>query len=116
MINPRTINSITSLFWKAAVACLLITSSAMAQDDDVVRVDADLVVLNVTVTNKEGKYIPGLKLSDFKVLEDGKEVETNLIRSFSVHEAPFASVVLLDTSGSMESRLTLARSAAIRFL
>jgi VWFA-related protein len=33
-----------------------------------------------------------------------------------MHESPFASVVLLDTSGSMESRLSLARSAAIRFL
>jgi Ca-activated chloride channel family protein len=33
-----------------------------------------------------------------------------------MQEAPFASVVLLDTSGSMETRLSLARSAAIRFL
>jgi Ca-activated chloride channel homolog len=86
------------------------------QDDDVVRVNTDLVVLNITVTDKAGKYIPGLRLSDFTILEDGKEVSTQLVSSFSVHESPFASVVLLDTSGSMESRLSLARSAAIRFL
>lgn len=80
------------------------------------RVETDLVILNITVTDKNGKYVPGLKLSDFKIFEDGQEVKGELIKSFSVHEAPFASVVLLDTSGSMEARLTLARSAAIRFL
>jgi len=86
------------------------------QDDEVVHVNTDLVVLNVTVTDKAGAYVPGLRLSDFKVYEDGKEVPAKVISSFSLHESPFASVVLLDTSGSMETRLTLGRSAAIRFL
>jgi Ca-activated chloride channel family protein len=86
------------------------------QDDDVVRVNTDLVVLNLTVTDKSGQYVPGLRLSDFTIFEDGKQVSAELISSFSVHESPFAAVVLLDTSGSMESRLSLARSAAIRFL
>lgn len=90
--------------------------SARTQDDDVVRVNTDLVVLNVTVTDKSGQYVPGLRLSDFTILEDGKEIRPELIASFSLHESPFASVVLLDTSGSMEARLSLARSAAIRFL
>ncbi|MCM3903700.1 MAG: VWA domain-containing protein [Pyrinomonadaceae bacterium] len=86
------------------------------QDDDVVRVNTELVVLNVTVTDKAGEYVPGLRLSDFKVYEDGKEIPVSTISNFGVHESPFASVVLLDTSGSMESRLSLGRSAAIRFL
>ena len=86
------------------------------QEDDVVRINTDLVVLNVTVTDKAGQYVPGLHLSDFTIFEDGKEVSPQLISGFSVHESPFASVVLLDTSGSMESHLSLARSAAIRFL
>ena len=87
-----------------------------AQDDEVVSVNTDLVVLNVTVTDKAGSYVRGLKLADFKVYEDGKEIPAEVISSFSLHESPFASVVLLDTSGSMETRLTLGRSAAIRFL
>lgn len=86
------------------------------QDDDVIRVNTDLVILNITVTDKAGQYVPGLRLSDFTIFEDGKEVPAQLISSFSVHDSPFAAVVLLDTSGSMESRLSLARSAAIRFL
>jgi Ca-activated chloride channel family protein len=94
----------------------LLPSTAYSQDDDVVRVNTDLVVLNITVTDAAGQYVPGLKLADFKVFEDGNEIPAQLISSFSVHEAPFASVVLLDTSRSMEVRLSLARSAAIRFL
>lgn len=89
---------------------------AQGDDEDVVRVNTDLVILNITVTDHAGQYVPGLRLSDFKVFEDGKEIPAQLIASFTVHESPFASVVLLDTSSSMEVRLSLARSAAIRFL
>ena len=97
-------------------AFLTIPILVQAQEDDVVSVNTDLVVLNVTVTDKAGEYVPGLRKADFKLYEDGKEIPANLISSFSLQESPFASVVLLDTSGSMETRLTLGRSAAIRFL
>jgi Ca-activated chloride channel family protein len=83
------------------------------QDDDVIRVNTELVVLNATVLDKDGKFVPGLKRSDFRVFEDGTEQK---IVAFSAEETPFAAAVLLDTSGSMESRMTLGRSAAIRFL
>lgn len=89
---------------------------AAQDDDDVVRVNTDLVVLNLTVTDKAGQYVKALKRADFKVYEDGVEVPPNQIVSFSVQEAPYAAVVLLDSSGSMEARFSLARSAAIRFL
>lgn len=99
------------------VLALLISLPLFAQtsqdQDDVVRVTTDLVVLNVTVLDKNGKFVPGLKASDFQVLEDGQLQKS---ASFSAEETPFAAAILLDTSGSMESRLTLGRSAAIRFL
>src|SRR6478736_4872883 len=78
-------------------------------DDDVVRTNTDLVVLNVTVTDKSGQYIRALKSTDFKVYEDGIEVPTNTIVSFGFQDTPYAAVVLLDSSGSMENRFTLAR-------
>jgi Ca-activated chloride channel homolog len=82
-------------------------------DDEVVRVESDLVVLNVTVTDREGRYVHNIARPEFKVFEDGREQQLAL---FSVEETPFAAAILLDTSGSMETRLTLARAAAIRFL
>jgi Ca-activated chloride channel family protein len=90
--------------------------SALAQDDDVIRTTTENVLLNITVTDKSGQYVKGLKAADFKVYEDGVEVKPEMIANFSVHESPYAAVVLLDSSGSMEARFTLARSAAIRFL
>ena len=81
--------------------------------DDVVRVSTDLVIVNATVLDKDGKFVPRLKRTDFRVFEDGAEQK---IATFSAEETPFAAAILLDTSGSMESRLTLGRGAAIRFL
>lgn len=85
-------------------------------DDDVVRTNTDLVVLNVTVTDKAGQYVRALKAKDFKLYEDGTEVPTSSLVSFGFQDSPYAAVVLLDSSGSMENRFSLARSAAIRFL
>lgn len=81
--------------------------------DDVVRVESDLVVLNVTVTDRDGRYVHKLPRGQFKVFEDGKEQP---ISTFALEENPFAAAILVDTSGSMEGRLSLARAAAIRFL
>lgn len=96
-----------------AHASFLNGSFTQDQDDDVVRVNTDLVVLNATVLDKNGKFVPGLKRADFQIFEDGAEQK---LATFTAEETPFAAAILLDTSGSMETRLTLGRSAAIRFL
>jgi Ca-activated chloride channel family protein len=88
-----------------------------AQDDDeVVRVKSDLVVVNVTVTDASGKYVKGLKRGDFRVFEEGREQPLDSFSTFGTEDTPFAAAILLDTSGSMESRMSLARAAAINFL
>ncbi len=116
MLTRRSLSAL-SYCLPVFLTTLIAASVVPAQQDDVVvRVNTDLVVLNITVTDKAGQYVPGLHLSDLKIFEDGQEISPQLIADFSLHEAPFASVVLLDTSGSMETRLSLARSAAIRFL
>jgi Ca-activated chloride channel homolog len=83
------------------------------QDDDLITVETDLVVLNVTATDGGGSYVHGLRRADFKVFEDGVE---QVVTNFSEEQTPFAAALLLDTSGSMENRVSLARSATIRFL
>ena len=83
------------------------------QDDDVVRVNADLVVINATVLDKQGKFVSGLRRADFRILEDGQEQQ---LSSFGAEDTPFAAAIVIDTSGSMDTRMTLARGAAINFL
>ncbi|HVF29887.1 MAG TPA: VWA domain-containing protein [Pyrinomonadaceae bacterium] len=99
----------------AVVLTVSFCLSAFAQDDEnaVVTVDSSIVVLNATITDGAGRHVPGLAKSQFTVLEDGVEQE---ISTFTAEDTPFAAVILLDTSGSMEQRVALARSAAIRFL
>jgi Ca-activated chloride channel homolog len=120
-MRPRT-HSTAALprrLWPPALSCLLllvllpVAPTRARQDEEVERVNSDLVVLNVTVTDKRGAYVHGLKQADFKIFEDGRE---QTILGFGEEETPFAAALLLDISGSMEGRMSLARSAAIRFL
>lgn len=88
--------------------------AAFGQDpDDVVRVDTSTVVLNAVIRDAQNRPVVGLKRSDFKILEDGVPQEISM---FEAQELPFAAVILLDTSGSMSERMSVARSAAINFL
>lgn len=110
----------SSLFAPARIALkifllsICFSPSVFAQDDeDVVKVDSSLVVLNATITDGKGAAVSGLKQSQFKVFEDGAEQKIDL---FQAEETPFAAVILLDTSGSMEQRVSMARSATISFL
>jgi len=115
---PRPDSKTQRFLLLCLLACLSaqLASGVRAQKDDedeVVRVNSELVVLNVTVTDAKGRYVHALKRADFKIFEDGREQRLGL---FSVEETPFAAAILLDSSGSMENRLTLARAAALRFL
>ena len=107
---PRTV----FVFIAAIVLGTCTFLPVLAQEpDDVVKVDASIVVLNAIITDSKGRHVPGLKQSQFTILENGVEQE---IATFTTEETPYAAVILLDTSGSMDQRIALARSAAIRFL
>jgi Ca-activated chloride channel family protein len=104
-----------SAFIFLAFVCLVTLGMALTTkaQDDVVKVDSSIVVLNATIVDQTGAHVGGLQQRQFTVLEDGVEQE---IEYFSSEKTPFAAVILLDTSGSMEERVSLARAAAIRFL
>src|SRR5262245_11329645 len=70
--------------------------------EDVISMETNLIVVNVTVTDALENYVSDLKLEDFKILEDGAPQR---ILGFSIDEAPFAAVILLDASGSMGNKL-----------
>ncbi|HMT08865.1 MAG TPA: VWA domain-containing protein [Pyrinomonadaceae bacterium] len=84
-----------------------------AQDDDVIKVDSSIVVINAAVFDSQGLPVSDLIRKQFSVYEDGIQQE---ILDFLPESTPFAAVILVDTSGSMESRVSLARGAAIKFI
>ncbi len=104
-------------FFSFAAAATLTLSFCIAafgqKDDDVIKVDSSIVVVNASVLDANGKTVQGLTQKQFTALEDGV---VQPIASFTAESTPFAAVILMDTSGSMEERVSMARSAAINFL
>ena len=82
-------------------------------EDETIKVESSIVLLNATITDTKGSIISGLKQNQFQIFEDGKEQK---IEFFESEKTPFAAIILLDSSDSMEQRVSLARSAAIQFL
>ena len=82
------------------------------------RAGTDLVTLGVTVSTRQGEVRADLSVGDFEVKEDGRpQTVTFFARGDQVESAPDIHVgLLLDTSGSMDKDMPLARSAAVRFL
>jgi VWFA-related protein len=70
-----------------------------SDEEDVVRVDTDLVVSEVLVLDHDGRFIKGLQAKDFVVKEDEQPQE---VRSFSLGDAGVkrSIVLILDYSGS----------------
>lgn len=95
------------------IAALVTPVLCAAQDDEVISIDSSIVVVSAAVTDSHGKAVTGLTGKLFTIFEDGVEQK---VESFDAEETPFAAVILLDTSGSMETRVSLARAAAIQFL
>ena len=83
------------------------------EEPDVVKVDSSIVVMNATVRDAKNKPVSGLTQKDFKIFEDGVPQPIVL---FEAQDSPFAALILIDTSGSMSERISIARSAAINFL
>jgi Ca-activated chloride channel family protein len=82
-------------------------------EEEVISFETNLVVVNVTITDPKDRYVTGLKVEDFNILEDNSPQR---ILSFGFEETPFAAAILLDTSASMEKKLTLERSACANFV
>jgi Ca-activated chloride channel family protein len=82
------------------------------------RAEIDLVNVAVMVMDRQGNFISDLKPDDFALYEDGARQEvTHFLRGDTDADALNLRLGLLfDTSGSMQEDISLARTAAIRFL
>src|SRR5258706_13280073 len=82
-------------------------ATARRHDPAPLRVDVNLVLVPVTVTDRTGKIISGLDRSRFRVLEEGVPQR---IASFSTEDLPASIGLVLDVSGSMKQKLSTAGS------
>lgn len=77
------------------------------------RVDTNLVLVPLTVTDPMDRLVTGLDKQNFNVLEDN---HPQTIRTFSSDDAPVSVGVVLDLSGSMSNKIVRARGAVLQFM
>jgi Ca-activated chloride channel family protein len=73
----------------------------------------DVVSMSVTVTDSTNHYVTDITEKEFDVFEDGVKQELTL---FNRSNLPVALSLLIDTSSSMEDRMSVAQDAAIGFI
>jgi Ca-activated chloride channel family protein len=76
------------------------------------KMDVDLALVNVTVTDPYNRLVTGLEPDNFRVFEDNVEQE---VVTFSAEDVPISIGVIFDFSGSMSNKVSKAREAAVQF-
>lgn len=82
-------------------------------DDDVIKVETQLVSVPIRVMDKKGRFVAGLTRENFTVSEDGVGQQIAL---FSNEHEPFTVALVLDMSYSTTFKITEIQSAAIAFI
>jgi len=77
-----------------------------------IKVDVDLVLVSVTITDPMNRLVTGLEKDNFQLYEDKQAQE---IRHFSSEDAPISLGVIFDMSGSMSNKIEKSREAVVQF-
>jgi Ca-activated chloride channel family protein len=78
-----------------------------------IRVDVNLVLVPMTVTDPMNRLVTGLERENFAVYDNNS---LQIIKSFSTEDAPLTIGIVFDLSGSMSSKFLRARKALTEFL
>jgi Ca-activated chloride channel family protein len=102
---------------RVSLISLLAASVPVQQDRGggqfTIAVDVDLVVFNVTVTDRRGRQVSGLKAGDFQVYEEGR---IQNIKLFRAEDVPATVGLIIDNSGSMREKRPDVTEAALAFV
>jgi len=77
-----------------------------------IKMDVEMALVNVTVTDPYNRLVTGLEPDNFRVFEDNVEQE---VLTFSSEDVPISIGVVFDFSGSMANKVAKAREAAVQF-
>lgn len=84
-----------------------------AHPGSLIRLNVDMVLVPVTVTDPMNRLVIGLEKSDFKIYENNGQ---QMIKSFASEDAPVSIGIIFDLSGSMTSKLMRAKEAILQFI
>ncbi len=80
--------------------------------DKPIRVNVDMVLIPVTITDPLNRLVTGLDKENFSIFEGHEEQE---IKHFSSEDAPISLGVIFDMSGSMSNKIDRSREAVVEF-
>jgi VWFA-related protein len=89
------------------------SAKAGSADDEIIKVETNLVTTPVSVLDRSGRFIPNLKQKDFSIFENGVPQK---ITYFQSSEQPFTVVLLIDTSPSTKYKIDEIHYAAVTFV
>jgi Ca-activated chloride channel homolog len=78
-----------------------------------VKVDVDLVLVPVTVTDRKDHLVTGLQKDSFSIFDQSNQ---EAIRHFSSEDAPISLGIIFDASSSMYGKIERSREAVFQFL
>jgi Mg-chelatase subunit ChlD len=82
-------------------------------DNEVIRVETNLVTMPVSVLDRDGRFISGLQQKDFQIFENGVQQKVEYFQSV---EQPFTVLLLIDVSPSTQFQINEIQDAAIAFV
>jgi Ca-activated chloride channel family protein len=88
-------------------------NASVKEDGEVLRIETNLITIPVSVFDRNGLYIPGLRQTEFKIFENGVEQE---IAYFGTTDKPFTVALVLDVSPSTQYKIDEIRRAATAFV
>lgn len=91
----------------------LVSPASLKSHTKALRVDVDMVLVPVTITDPLNRLVTGLDKDNFTVFQDK---DKQVIRNFSSEDAPVSIGIIFDMSGSMGSKIERAREAVSEFL
>jgi Ca-activated chloride channel family protein len=87
--------------------------AAKARPGGFIRMNVDMVLIPITITDPMNRLVTGLEQEDFQVYENNGQQK---IRSFASEDAPVSIGIIFDLSGSMTSKLVRARESILQFI
>ena len=89
------------------------TEETPVEDDEIIKVETNIVTMPVSVLDRDGRFITGLQQKDFQIFENGIQQKVEYFQSV---EQPFTVVLLIDVSPSTQYRIEEIQDAAISFV
>lgn len=89
------------------------TDEGVVADDEIIKVETNLVTMPVSVLDRDGRFVSGLQQRDFQVFENGVSQKVEYFQSV---EKPFTVILLIDVSPSTQYKIDEIQDAAISFV